>query len=148
MTHQSEHKPLLKAFLPPVPVPQDFEERLWLRRMLQALPIPTVPDHFEERLWERLHRESQKAFLRRLGLLSLFVLALGGSVAGVWHFLQKSREFPAAPLRPVVQIEPLTVPVTPPSPTPSLPGRTSTAPPQSPAAPITGGTHPLPPPEE
>lgn len=148
MTHQHDEKSLLKALLPSVPVPEDFEETLWLRRTLQSLPTLAVPEDFEEALWRRLRAERRKVLLRRLGLL--LGLTLGGGSAAVWYFLHQPSESPQAPLRPVVQIEPLTFPSSSPTLAPQSPrlpkalGKRPSAPPE----PTAGGTTPLTPPDE
>jgi hypothetical protein len=52
--HQPEQ---LKHLLPEVPVPEDFEQQLWLRRILRELPEAPVPETFEAELLQRLSSE-------------------------------------------------------------------------------------------
>ncbi len=135
-----------KAFLPNAPVPDDFELSLWVRRALRTLPSVPVPENFEHALQRRIQAHRRLTFLRRIGLLSLLVLALAGGGIMLRHLLQKPSATLNAPLRPVLLIEPLTVPAEPPA--PSIQHRIHRIPRHSPASPIPGGTHPLPPPEE
>jgi len=141
----SPHEPRrsLRALLPEVPVPENFEEQLWLRRMLRELPAAPVPDTFEEELWRTIRRHGRRLWWKRLALVSL-LLVLGGAAIGVWQ-LRKSPSI-SAPLRSVTQIEPLSVPADSrflPSPSVPAPRRA-----QQPATPVRGGQQPLVPPED
>ncbi|MDW7996297.1 MAG: hypothetical protein RMJ46_01285, partial [Bacteroidota bacterium] len=135
--------------LPQVPVPEDFEEQLWLRRALHELPTVPVPETFEKELWKRIHVERRKAFVRRGAFLVIaFVVLLGGGI-GLWYLHRPPSPLVAPPLRQLEQIEPLTVSIDQrffvisprqhhAHPTPSTQLR----------SPIPGGDVPLPPPEE
>lgn len=137
----------LKALLPPVPVPEDFEYQLWLRRALRQLPTVSVPEAFEETLLQRLRAEQGLTAWRRGALLSLLVAVLVSSMLGLWHFLQPP--VPLTPFRSPVHSDPIIVTA----------DQRFTAPPQRPplhitgsarrsSSPVPGGIVPLPPPEE
>jgi len=150
--NEREHKnqPLLKAFLSSVPVPEDFELQLWIRRALRELPSVHIPDTFEEALWQRIHAEQQINSWRHGLAISVLLTALWGGILGLWPASRSSTSVTqTAPLRGVVVTEPLLIPADqrfieiPPQ-----PPRKPSLQPQRSLMPIPGGTNPLPPPEE
>ncbi|MEN3026120.1 MAG: hypothetical protein ABDH31_00225 [Chlorobiota bacterium] len=106
-THRQPHR--LKDLLPEVPVPQEFELELWLRRALRELPTAPVPQTFEQNLWTRIRHERRQAIFRRtLGILAVTLGLLGGGL-GLWHLLTPTPPS-QAPLQSVSTIAPLIVP--------------------------------------
>ncbi len=145
MTRHDQHL-RLKSLVPSVPVPEDFEEQLWLRRMLRELPSAPVPDGFEEMLWNRIRTEQRRTVWKRSLLLLSLVLTLGGAI-GIWQLLTPPTPN-SPPLRQPLVIAPLTV-------SPDTRFTAKATPPERPAlqrhrelSPIPGGTTPMLPPEE
>ncbi len=145
----TDRRPTLKVLLPSVPVPEDFEYQLWLRRALRQLPIAPVSETFEETLLQRLRAEQHVAAWRRGAFLSLLAVALVSGTLALWRFFHPPA--PAAPLRPIEYVAPLVVTADQrftllPQPSHTYTTRSVRRLPSP--TPVPGGTVPLPPPEE
>jgi|GEM_PF-1300981 len=101
--HQPEK---LKHLLPEVPVPEDFEQQLWLRHILQELPEPPVPETFEAELLQRLSSERPASSWRRWVVAA--ALLLSGSLA-LWYLLRPDDTPLSAPFRTLETIPPVLV---------------------------------------
>ncbi len=100
-THQPEK---LQHLLPEVPVPEDFEQQLWLRRILRELPEPPVPETFEAELLQRLSPEHPAPSWRRWAVA--VALLLSGSLA-LWYLLRPGDAPSSAPFRTLETIPPV-----------------------------------------
>jgi hypothetical protein len=101
--HQPEQ---LKHLLPEVPVPEDFEQQLWLRRILRELPEAPVPETFEAELLQRLSSERPAPSWRRWVVAA--ALLLSGSLA-LWYLLRPGDAPSSAPFRTPEAIPPVVV---------------------------------------
>ncbi len=101
--HQPEK---LKHLLPEIPLPEGFEQQLWLRRILRELPQPPVPETFEAELLQRLSSERPASSWRRWVVAA--ALLLSGSLV-LWYLLRPGDAPLSAPFRTLETIPPVVV---------------------------------------